>query len=225
MEFIDQTLRMFLTAAASPRPVPGGGAVSALSAALAATMAEKAANFTLGKRKFASVQAEVQDLRDQLSGLRSRLVKLMDADAEAFLKLQGAQALPKTNPQEIAARQAQVDLASAEAAEVPSVVADICLDLLVRTRRLAEICNPRLLADVGVCAHVARGAMLGAHLNVLVNLRGSMEMDRLDAATARIAERLAACDEAVAAIDRLIDARSPTTPSSGESGMFELPPL
>jgi formiminotetrahydrofolate cyclodeaminase len=224
MQFVDQTLRQFLTAAASPRPTPGGGAVAALTGALACTMAEMAANFTLGKKKFASVQQQVQDLRDQTSALRSRLVAQMDADAESFLKLQMAQHLPKGTQAELVERQRQIDAASLEASGVPSGVADICVEVLEKAAAIAEICNPKLLSDVGVCGHLAYGALQAAHLNVIVNLRGSMDADLTERENGRIAQRNTRAEELLAAVEKTLKERG-AVGSPAETGFFELPPI
>lgn len=222
MQFIDQTLRQFLTAAASPRPVPGGGAVAALTGALAATMAEMAANFTLGKKRFLHVQAQVQDLRDVLSRLRSKLALLMDADAEAFLRLQNAQHLPKATTAEIAARQKEVDIASAEASAIPGQVAELTLEVLRSAKALSAICNPKLLSDVGVCAHLGRGAVEAANLNVMVNLRGSIDVDRQDAEADLCRRRMEEVESIVAEIAKVMETRG-ATGSPAETGMFDSP--
>jgi formiminotetrahydrofolate cyclodeaminase len=223
MTFLDFTLRDFLAAAASPRPTPGGGTVAALAGALAAAMAEMAANFTFGKKRFAAVQARVQELRDQLTALRARLVQLMDADAEAFTRLQEAQHLPKTTPAEVAKRQKAVDAAASAAAAVPAGVADTCLEMLGKARQLADICNPRLLSDVAVCAHIARGAIEAAHVNILVNLRGSMETSRLAEEEAKIPFRRGNAEAFIRAVEEVCRTRG-ATGSPAETGMYDAQP-
>lgn len=220
MSFLDLTLRDFLVAAASPRPTPGGGSVAALAGALATTMAEMAANFTFGKKKFAAVQAKVQELRDQCTAVRARLVQLVDADADAFTKLQEAQHLPKTTQAEVVAWQKSVNACSAEAAAVPGRVADTCLEMLGKARQLADICNPRLLSDVAVCAYIARGAIESAHVNILVNLRGSMETARVAEEEAKILFRRANAEALVKAIEDVCKTRG-ATGSPAETGMYD----
>jgi formiminotetrahydrofolate cyclodeaminase len=220
MSFLDFTLRDFLTAAASPRPTPGGGTIAALAGALATTMAEMAANFTFGKKKYAAVQGKVQELRDQCASLRARLVQLMDADADAFTKLQEAQHLSKTSTGDLAKWQAAVNAAAAAAAAVPAKVADTCLEMLGKARQLADICNPRLLSDVAVCAHVARGAIEAAHVNIVVNLRGSVETGRIAEEEAKIPFRRGNADALVKAIEDVCRTRG-ATGSPAETGMYD----
>jgi len=224
MEYIDQTLREFLSSAASPRPTPGGGAVAALTAALGVTMAEMAANFTLGKKRFANVQMQVQDLRDKLSSLRSRLVKMMDADAEAFTRLQTAQHMPKSNTEEIGKRQIAINKASAEASGVPAQAAELIIEALERTKELAEICNPKLISDVGVCVHLCKGALESAHLNVQVNLQDSVDLDLVDSENAKIRARLERAEDLVRQVLNLVDSRGHGA-SPAQTGFFDIPQL
>ena len=59
---IDESLRSYLSEAASRSPAPGGGSVSALAGALASSMASMAANFTVGKKNYEDVQEEVKEI-------------------------------------------------------------------------------------------------------------------------------------------------------------------
>ena len=70
---------------ASKNPVPGGGGASALAGALGAALCAMVANYTIGKPKYSSVEAEVTTIRNQAEEIRMKLLKLMDADAEAFI--------------------------------------------------------------------------------------------------------------------------------------------
>ncbi len=54
------TIKEFLEKTASGSPVPGGGSVAALSAALAASMTEMVANLTIGKKDYEAVADEMK---------------------------------------------------------------------------------------------------------------------------------------------------------------------
>ena len=94
MPYANATLADYLSDAASDKPAPGGGSVSALAGALAASMGEMASNFTVGKRKFQDVEEEVTQCREQLEIARRKLLALVDADVEAYGALSQAYGLP-----------------------------------------------------------------------------------------------------------------------------------
>ncbi len=52
------TIEEFLAKANSAEPVPGGGAIAALTGALASSMAQMALNFTIGKEKYKQFEAD-----------------------------------------------------------------------------------------------------------------------------------------------------------------------
>ena len=56
------TLKAFIDKVISNDPVPGGGSVSALNGALAASLAAIVANLTLGRKKYVKVNDLMQEL-------------------------------------------------------------------------------------------------------------------------------------------------------------------
>src|SRR5687767_11754611 len=73
----------FAAAVASPVPAPGGGSVAALVGALGAALAQMVAGLTAGRKKYASVDAEMRDLGLHAAALASELHQLVDRDAKA----------------------------------------------------------------------------------------------------------------------------------------------
>ena len=60
---IDFTVNDFLQELSSASPAPGGGSVSALSVAMAASLTEMVANLTLGRKKYAEVSDEMTEMK------------------------------------------------------------------------------------------------------------------------------------------------------------------
>ena len=60
--YASEALQVYLDDAASKKPAPGGGSVSACVGALGAALVSMVCNLTLGKEKFAGVQAEIAAL-------------------------------------------------------------------------------------------------------------------------------------------------------------------
>ena len=59
MEMKKMTLEQFCAETASNQPAPGGGSVSALAGALAASLAEMVAQLTVGKKGYEDAEAEM----------------------------------------------------------------------------------------------------------------------------------------------------------------------
>jgi methenyltetrahydrofolate cyclohydrolase len=176
------TIRSYSEAASSGQPTPGGGSVAALAGALGMTMSCMAANFTVGKKKFKTVEPEVQQLLAASLRARDELLHLMDEDTKAYAAVSTAYALPKETPEQAAARTAAIQKALVVAMDSPLRVVRTCRSALEPIARLAEIANPNLISDVGVAAILAEAALRAAKLNVEINLQ-SLEDQALSSAT------------------------------------------
>ena len=62
MKFIEHTVTSFTEVLASPAPVPGGGGASALAAAIGIALGDMVGELTVGKKKYADVEEEINGL-------------------------------------------------------------------------------------------------------------------------------------------------------------------
>jgi formiminotetrahydrofolate cyclodeaminase len=170
VNYLEKPLRAYLEDAASGRPTPGGGSVSALAGALGVTMAEMAANFTLGREQFRDVAPEVMELLAVLTGSRSKFLDLMAKDIAAYSEVAAAYGRPRATPEEKAARAQAIQEALVVALEAPLATMRVAAEALAVVRRLVDVANPNLLSDVAVAAELVWGAVRGGRLNVDVNL-------------------------------------------------------
>ncbi len=168
--YADEPLRKYLEDASARRPTPGGGSVSALAGALACAMAEMAAQFTLGNKKFRDVESEVKECLDELQQVQADLLELMQRDTEAYAKLDAAYALPKKSDSQKAARAEAIQAGLVEAMTPPLQIVRACGQAMRAAAQLVEIANPRLISDVAVAAILAEAAARAARINVEVNL-------------------------------------------------------
>jgi glutamate formiminotransferase/formiminotetrahydrofolate cyclodeaminase len=160
----------FLEAVASGSAAPGGGSVSALAGALAVALAAMVARLTIGKKRFAPVEAEMRELVRRADALRAELAGLIEDDEAAFAQVMAAYGLPKVTDAEVTARREAIQAALHHASQVPLQVADRVLAVLELVQVVAERGNPNAASDAGVAAHMARAAVHGAALNVRTNL-------------------------------------------------------
>lgn len=166
-QLMNQSCRTFCDALAAGSSVPGGGGASALTAALGAALCSMVGNFTLGKTKYAAVEADVQSLIGRADALRARLEALVDEDAAAFRPLSQAYALPKDAPD----RDAVLESCLRDAAAVPMEVLRLSCEAIGLHREMGEKGSTMLLSDVGAGAALCWGALYGAWMNVKVNTR------------------------------------------------------
>ncbi len=169
-KYVINTIENYLSDAASNKPAPGGGSVSALAGALGCAMGEMAANFTVGKKKFAEVEVEVRESLARLQRAREELTVLIDEDVRAYLEVTRAQALPRDSAEEKDQRSARLQEALRNALLVPLNIMRQCALICNESKVLVSKANPYLITDVGVCAIMAEAACRAARLNVEVNL-------------------------------------------------------
>jgi len=193
--FIEDTIGGYLEKAQSDAPTPGGGSVSALAGALGSCMASMAANFTVGKKKFAEVEAEVIEILAEIQPQREKLVECMERDAVAFAAIGEAYGMPKNTDDEKAARAAAIQNALTEAMEVPLAGMRAALACLQPLPRLAEIGNPNLVSDTGVAAILLAASARALCLNVKINLKNIKNEELVKRVTTEVDKILQTCQE------------------------------
>lgn len=192
------TIEEFLTRLGSSDPTPGGGALAALSGAMAAAMLAMVCNLTLGRPKFADVEAGVRDLLARCMERQRKLLELADADADAYLAVRDAYRLPRATEPEQRARAEAIEESMHGATQVPvesALAAGAVLDLAAAA---ARITNPVALGDVAVATHLALGAARGAADQARMNL-GTLSDQSFVSRTRQRIDRLLAEADATAA--------------------------
>lgn len=143
---------------AAPTPAPGGGSAAALAGALSASLTLMVAGLTLGKKKYQAVEAEMKAVAARATSLKDYLLKLADEDAEAYRLVVSRRGKPGYHQ------------AVEQAARVPLKTAQACLDALGLSLAVLEKGNPNAKSDGGVAAYLARAGLIGALMNVSINL-------------------------------------------------------
>jgi glutamate formiminotransferase/formiminotetrahydrofolate cyclodeaminase len=165
-----ETLSGFLASVASASPTPGGGSVVAHVGALAAALAQMVAALTVGKKKYAVVDAEMRNVGARAASLGSRLAALVEEDARAYDAVSAAYQLPKEPTQAAGARQRAIDDALMGAAHVPLETARLCAAVSEIAEAVATRGNTNAVSDAGVAALLADAACRGAAYNVRINV-------------------------------------------------------
>lgn len=167
---IDLNIKEFVAETASNSPVPGGGSVAALAGSLGVALATMVANLTVGKEKYAAVEAEMQDVIKKGDDIREKLVELIDRDATSFDGVMKAFKLPKETDEDKAARSAKIQSEYKYAASVPMETAELAMAIMDLAEVVVEKGNPNAVTDGAVAAMMSRTAVLSALLNVKINI-------------------------------------------------------
>ena len=166
------TVKDYLDLLKSDAPAPGGGSVSALSAAQGVGLVAMVADLTIGREKYAEYEEICKAAKEEALKLYAELVAGIDKDTEAFNKVSAAYKMPKDTDEQKAARSAAIREANVGATEVPFETVKLCLAGLKVTETMVGKSNPNAASDLGVAALNLMAGIRGAWLNVKINLPG-----------------------------------------------------
>lgn len=161
----------FIDVLSSAAPVPGGGGAAATVGALASALGLMVANLTVGKKKYADVEEEICQVREELEKLRDKLIVYTDKDAEAFEPVAKAYKLPKSTSEEIEEKERVMEAALYQASVVPLETMEIIYQVMELIEVLGEKGSRMALSDVGVGVLFARSALESSSLNVYINTK------------------------------------------------------
>lgn len=172
MRLQDLTLKEFLERTAANEALPGGGSSSALNGAIASALTGMMANLTIGKKNYTEVEEQMKKTVEMMEENRLHFVNDIDRDADAYGLVMNVYKLPKETDEQKAVRGEKIQEAMKVASLVPMEVAERAygmLDIIIETIRLG---NKNAVTDGMVGLMACRTAIMGALLNVRINLGG-----------------------------------------------------
>ncbi len=195
----------FLERLAAGTATPGGGAASAYAGAMAAALVGMAARLTLGKKKYADVEAQMQSVMESADRLRADLTAAVRDDSAAFEAVMGAFKLPKESDE--VRRAEAIEAAYVRAAEIPLRVARAAVATLGLAAIVVEKGNLNAISDGGTAAYLAQAALAGAGLNVRANARAVQDRKAATAWLQELHGLETRADETLAEIKRTLRER------------------
>lgn len=186
MDDTRRSCREFTALLGSDAPTPGGGGAAALAGALGAALCTMVASLTTGKKKYAAVENEIQELLKRCETLQGKLLDMVAADAEGFLPLTQVYEMAKDDP----ARPAALQAASETACGAPLRMMELCLEALEAADRLADIGSRLAVSDAGCAAALLHGGLRAASLNVYINTKTMSDRAAAARLNARCGEML-----------------------------------
>ena len=170
MKLVEMQINDFIAVLGSDTPAPGGGSASALAAAQGIALTKMVTELTIGKKRYAEFEDEIELLQKKAKSLQEGLLRAIDEDTEAFNQVSAVFGLPKTTEEEKKARREAMQSALKGAAVTPFSMMEKIVDALKVTQAAVGKSNTNAASDLGVAALNLKAALQGAWLNVLINL-------------------------------------------------------
>ena len=170
----------YLEVLSSKAPVPGGGGASALAGALGNALGQMVVNLTVGKKKYAEVEEEMQEYLERLKTMQQEFLHLSDRDAEVFAPLAECYRLPSATPEEKEHKETVMEEKLLDASMVPVEIMEKALELLEILDVLADKGSRMAVSDVGVAVQFTRTALLGAVMNVNINTKSMKNREKAE---------------------------------------------
>ena len=167
VDFTQNSCREFVEVLASNAPVPGGGGAAALVGAIGTALGNMVGSLTVGKKKYADVEAEIIALKAKCDDLQKQLLDQVPADAEGFEPLAKAYGIPKDDPN----RDKVLEEATLVACKVPMRIMELCCEAIEAIAVFAAKGSRLAVSDAGCGAVCCKAALQSASLNVFINTK------------------------------------------------------
>ena len=167
MDMTMESCRTFVEVLASNAPAPGGGGAAALVGAIGTALGNMVGSLTVGKKKYADVEAEIVALKEKCDKLQTELLDQVPADAEGFVPLAKAYGIPKDDP----TREEVLEAATITACQVPMRIMELCCESLDAISVFAAKGSRLAVSDAGCGATIVKAALQAASLNVFINTK------------------------------------------------------
>lgn len=184
---LNKNVTEFTEALASKSAVPGGGGASALVGAIGIALGDMVGELTVGKKKYADVEADVRALMVRAQELRVKLLSCVDKDAQAFEPLSRAYGIPKDDP----TRDEVMEKCLRDAAGAPLEILDLCCEAIELQKEFAAKGSVLAISDAATGVVFSLSAMYGAAVNVKVNTKSMKDRDYAEKINAHVDAQMA----------------------------------
>ena len=167
MDMTMESCRKFVEVLASDAPAPGGGGAAALVGAIGTALGNMVGSLTVGKKKYADVEAEIIDLKAKCDALQKELLDQVEADEVNFLPLAKAYGIPKDDPN----RDKIMEEATIIACSTPIKIMELCCQAIDYIKVFADKGSRLAVSDAGCGAVICKAALQAASLNVFINTK------------------------------------------------------
>ena len=167
MDMTLESCRKFVEVLASDAPAPGGGGAAALVGAVGTALGNMVGSLTVGKKKYADVEAEIMALKAKCDDLQTQLLNQVEMDEINFLPLAKAYGIPKDDPN----RDTVMEEATIIACSTPMHIMELCCEAIDCIKVFADKGSRLAVSDAGCGAVCCKAALQAASLNVFINTK------------------------------------------------------
>lgn len=182
----EMSLTQFLDKLSTKEPVPGGGGASALAGAIGVALGNMVGSLTVGKKKYAAVEADIISLNEKAEEIRHALCALIEKDAEVFEPLSRAYGIPKDDP----VRDEVMAKVLKEASLVPLEIMRNCCKALELIAEYAQKGSVIAISDAGCAAAMCKAALESAALNVYINTKSMKDRELAESMNKEVQEMM-----------------------------------
>ena len=186
MDMTLATCREFVSVLASDAPAPGGGGAAALVGAIGTALGNMVGSLTVGKKKYAEVEAEIIELKGKCDALQTELLNQVEMDEINFLPLAKAYGIPKDDPN----RDAIMEEATLIACSTPMKIMGLCCEAIEYIAVFAAKGSRLAVSDAGCGAVICKAALQAASLNVFINTKTLKNREKAEEMNAKCLQML-----------------------------------
>ena len=187
MDMTMESCRKFVEVLASDAPAPGGGGAAALVGAIGTALGNMVGSLTVGKKKYAEVEAEIIELKGKCDALQTELLNQVEMDEINFLPLAKAYGIPKDDPN----RDTIMEEATLIACSTPIKIMELCCQAIEYIKVFAEKGSRLAVSDAGCGAVICKSALQAASLNVFINTKTLKNREKAEEMNAKCLDMLA----------------------------------
>jgi methenyltetrahydrofolate cyclohydrolase len=165
------SVQQWSDAVAAANATPAGGAVAALTSALAASLVAMVAGLTTRREKYAAVHRYAQETWERADLLRTDLLELARHDAIVVAEYMDALTLPQGTEFERTARDAARRAALLEAARVQLELLDLAAEVAGLAEAMVGSGVATAIGDAATASFLAAAASRSAYWSIRSNLR------------------------------------------------------
>lgn len=151
-----------------------------MGGALGAALGQMVVHLTVGKKRYAAVEEEMQKNLTALGRLQKEFLELSDRDAEVFAPLAEAYGMPSETREQKEEKERVMEERLLAASLVPLEMMEKSLAVLDILEFLGENGSRLAVSDVGVAVQFARTALTGAVMNVYINTKAMKNREKAE---------------------------------------------
>ena len=170
-KLIDLSVSDFAEETAGESMAPGGGSIAAYVGALGVSLGTMVANLSSHKAGWDDKWEFYSNWAVKGQAYKNKLLFLVDEDTNAFNKIIEGFRMPKSNSEEINARNEAIEMATKYATEIPFEVMQTAYNSMEVMQAMLKEGMQSSLSDAAVGILCARTAVVGAFFNVRINAK------------------------------------------------------